>query len=214
MVCIETLLCTQGSALLLEFHLERLKWGLYQNNYPVPDSLTEHVRNTILKALPQDKKNYRFRYLLDIDKTGKYSDTIEMSLMPSSSFKTFSLGLYTQQKKTVSAPWNAKTTQRDLYHAAALWAEKQGLDDAVILNENDDIIETTIFNIFLLKEGILYTPPLSDMPVKGVFRTWVMSHSVFPVIEKSLKREDLLSAEAILLTNALRVIQLGKIISV
>lgn len=210
---IETLQCTQGRILLLEFHLERLKWGLYQNDYPVTNLLIEQVRNTIINNSPKDKNTYKIRYLLEIEKTGKYSDRVEVSRITPSSFETFSLGIYTQQKKAATAPWNAKTTQRELYQAATQWATKQSLDDAIILNEHGNIIETTIFNIFILKDGILYTPPLSDMPVKGVFRTWMMYDSVFPIIEKSLTTDDLLNAESILLTNAVRGMQSGKIIS-
>lgn len=209
---VETLLCTKGRIELFELHLQRIAWGLYQNGYQIPPFFADNARNVILNALPQDNHYYRIRYLPEIEKTGKYTDRIEIFPIAQPSLQILSLGIYTEQKKYKTAPWNAKTTQRTLYQAATQWATKQSLDDAIILNEHGNIIETTIFNIFILKNGVLYTPPLSDMPVKGVFRTWMMYHSVFPIIEKSLTTDDLLNAESILLTNAVRGIQSGKII--
>ncbi len=209
---IETLLCAKGKSELLELHLQRLTWGLYQNGYPVSDILIVTARNTILNALPQDENYYRIRYLLNIDFNGVCSDRVEVIPIEKPVFSTFSLGIYTEQCKQVASPWNAKTTERDLYRSAAKWAAQNNYDDAIILNEKGHVIETTIFNICIMKENKLFTPPLSDMPVKGVYRTWMMHHSVFPVIEKSLTKEDLFNAEAILLTNAVRGIQLGRML--
>lgn len=209
---IETLLCAKGKSELLELHLQRLAWGLYQNGYSVSDTWIDTARNTILNALPQDENYYRIRYLLNMDLNGVISDRVEVIPIENPVFSTFSLGIYTEQYKQVTFPWNAKTMARELYQSAAKWAAQNGYDDAIILNENGHVIETTIFNIYILKGNTLFTPPLSDMPVKGVFRTWMMRNSVFPVIEKSLTKEDLFSAETILLTNAVRGIQLGKIL--
>jgi branched-subunit amino acid aminotransferase/4-amino-4-deoxychorismate lyase len=91
------------------------------------------------------------------------------------------------------------------------WAQANNLEDALILNEKGHVIETSIFNIFLLKNNLLLTPPLSDLPVKGVFRTWMIQNSIFPIIEQSLSIKDILSADLILLTNAIQGVRVGKI---
>ncbi len=208
---IETMLCHHGQIELLDLHLDRLRWGLYQNDIHSVQDIIAQARHTILSNLPQDSKKYKVRYLFNIDDAGNYSDKIELIEISSPSRKTYSIGIYTEHFKKNDAPWNAKTTERAIYQSAMKWAQENGLDDALILNENDHVIETSIFNIFLLKNNLLLTPPLSDLPVKGVFRTWMIQNSIFPIIEQSLSIKDILSADLILLTNAIQGVRVGKI---
>jgi branched-subunit amino acid aminotransferase/4-amino-4-deoxychorismate lyase len=208
---IETMLCHHGRIELLELHLDRLKWGLYQNDIHSVEDIIAQTRQKILSNLPKDSKKYKVRYLLNIDSTGNSTEKIELISLEVLEMKTYSLGVYTEQFKKIDTPWNAKTTDRAIYQSAMQWAQANNLDDALILNEKGHVIETSIFNIFILKNKTLWTPPLSDLPVKGVFRTWMMQNSVFPIIEQSLSVKDILSADLILLTNAIQGLRLGKI---
>lgn len=208
---IETMLCKNGRIELLELHLDRLKWGLYQNEIHSVEDIIAQALHTIESNLPKDSKKYKVRYLLNIDHARNPSEKIELILLGKLEMKTYTLGIYTEQSKKIDAPWNAKTTDRAIYQSAMQWAHANQLDDAVILNEQGHIIETSIFNIFILKNKILLTPPLSDGLVKGVFRTWMMQNSLFPIIEQSLSVKDILSADLILLTNSIQGLRLGKI---
>lgn len=208
---IETMLCQNGRIELLEFHLGRLRWGLYQNDIHFVQDIIVQANHTILSNLPQDSKKYKVRYLLNIDYVGNHSEKIELIEISSPSRKTCSIGIYTEKFKKNDAPWNAKTTERAIYQSAMKWAQANNLEDVLILNEKGNVIETSVFNIFLLKNNLLLTPPLSDLPVKGVFRTWMIQNSIFPIIEQSLSIKDILSADLILLTNAIQGVRVGKI---
>lgn len=208
---IETMLCHNGRIELLEFHLDRLRWGLYQNDMSLVEDIIAQASQTILFYLPRDSKKYKVRYLFNIDEAGNHSEKIELIKISSPSRKTCSIGIYTEQFKKIEAPWNAKTTERSIYQSAMKWSQANNLEDALILNVKGHVIETSIFNIFLLKNNILLTPPLSDLPVKGVFRTWMIQNSIFPIIEQSLSTKDILSADLILLTNAIQGVRVGKI---
>lgn len=208
---IETMLCENGQIKLLEFHLDRLKWGLYQNRVHSIEDIIAQTRNTILSHLPKDSKKYKVRYLFNIDHVRNQSEKIEVISLGVLEMKTYALGIFTDQYKKIDAPWNAKTTDRAIYQSAMQWAHANNFEDALILNEKGHVIETSIFNIFILKDNIQLTPPLSDCLVKGVFRTWMMQNSAFPIIEQSLSINDILSADLILLTNAVQGIRLGKI---
>lgn len=205
---VETMFCENQKIELLDFHLDRLKWGLYQNGFQAVNHKVSLSKNYILSQLPDSSRTYRVRYLIDVD-FDIVSQSVEYTPIDRCSFEIYKIGCYESRVKLKSSPWNAKTTHRDIYNDASQWAKENDFDDAIILNENGFVIETTIFSIFILKDGILYTPPLSDMPVKGVMRSWMMSNCVFPIIEKSLTIEDVENADYILLINAVRGIQLG-----
>lgn len=208
---IETMLCENGQIELLEFHLDRLKWGLYQNEIHSVNLILAQAKLTIHCNLPEDSKKYKIRYLIHIDPQDNFSEKIEKIPLAHSQNSCLEIGIYNKVNKRIAPPWNAKTTERALYQSAMNWALGNELNDALILNENGHVIETSIYNIFILKNNVLFTPPISDMPVKGVFRTWLIQNSAFKIIEQSLSVKDILSADLILLTNAVQGIRLGKI---
>lgn len=211
---VETMLCQNGQIQLLELHLNRLKWGLFQYGISQVDAFIQQATQTILAHLPKDSQKYKVRYLLNIDAEGHSIESIESTIFENSKHKIYQLGIYKAQFKKNGFPWNAKITDRKIYQSALKWANENQLDDALIINEKGHIIESSIFNIFILKNNILYTSPLSDLPVKGVFRTWVIQNSIFPIIEKPIHLEDILDADLLLLTNALRGIQLANLIQI
>lgn len=49
-------------------------------------------------------------------------------------------------------------------------AKNQGFDDAIMLNEKGMITEGTTFNIWAIKNGITYTPPVSSGLLRGITR--------------------------------------------
>lgn len=206
---IETMYCQDGQVALLDDHLDRLCWGLYQNQVTNVSYIRDVCKREILKYISTLYGTYRVRMVFFPDLL-----QFEFSIIPfkNEHFKTWNIGVYHLEQKIMDIPWNAKTTDRGIYERASFWAKENHLDDAVILNEKGRVVETTIFNIFILKDQTLYTPPLSDMPVKGVMRSWLFSNSVFPIVEKSLTVQDLESADQVLLSNAVRGVQLAHLV--
>ncbi len=210
---LETMWSSGGEIPLLEYHLQRLRWGLFQNDVTAANQYIREARKIITANCPQDDNTYKLRYLLPISKSDKNKPHLEIHSIKKPPLNIYRLGFYRQEYKTSRLPWNAKTTNRDFYAKVLAWAQTQNLDDGIIFNEKSHVVETSVCNIFILKKNTIYTPPLFDYPVKGVMRTWLMENSVFPIIEQSLTEQDILSADLILLSNALRGIQLGKILS-
>eukprot|EP01037_Dinobryon_pediforme_P007060 gene7060-7123_t len=54
-----------------------------------------------------------------------------------------------------------KTTQRDIYERAFADGAAQGMDEALLLNRQEDIAEATRNSVFIERNGVLLTPPLS-----------------------------------------------------
>ena len=97
-----------------------------------------------------------------------------------------------------------KVTRRKLYDQAWLAAEKLGAFDALFINEQGFVTEGGRSNVFIKKEGQWLTPPLASGCLPGVMRSVVLSHPTYRAIEKNITRADVLGAEEVIFTNALR----------
>jgi len=78
-----------------------------------------------------------------------------------------------------------------------------GVEDALLLNTQGRLAESTISNLFLLIHGELLTPPVDDGALPGVVRADLIAR--FRGREQSLTPDDLGLAEEAFLTNALGV---------
>ena len=80
------------------------------------------------------------------------------------------------------------------------------LDDSLIVNATGKIIEATSSNIFIVSNGVLYTPPLEDGCVGGIMRMMVINTALsnnITVYENSLTPQNLLNADEVFLTNTI-----------
>ena len=99
-----------------------------------------------------------------------------------------------------------KTANRLPYILAQHEAERAGVDDAVLLNADGKVVEFTTSNLFVVKDGALFTPPLSDGPLPGVARHAVLRLAAgegIRVQEKSFGPEFLDTADEVFATNSL-----------
>jgi para-aminobenzoate synthetase/4-amino-4-deoxychorismate lyase len=96
-----------------------------------------------------------------------------------------------------------KTTHRPLYAEAFQAAAQAGFDDVLFLNLRDEVTEGAIHNIFIEKDGHLFTPPIECGLLPGVQRRHILE--VRPdAEERVLSVQDLHHADAIYLSNAVR----------
>jgi branched-chain amino acid aminotransferase len=82
-------------------------------------------------------------------------------------------------------------------------AAEYGADEALLLNTQGRLAESTISNLFLLIHGELLTPPVADGALPGVVRADIIDR--FRGRETPLTPDDLATAEEAFLTNALGV---------
>jgi branched-chain amino acid aminotransferase len=94
-------------------------------------------------------------------------------------------------------------------------ANKQGFDEVVMLNERGEVSECTSANIFMVRDGKIFTPPLSSGCLEGVTRAILMEiapEAGIPVIEKTLMPDDLYSADEVFISSTNRnLISVGEI---
>jgi branched-chain amino acid aminotransferase len=88
---------------------------------------------------------------------------------------------------------------------AKLWAKEQGFAEALMLNQDGCISETTVSNIFFVKKGIIFTPSLASGILPGVTREYIIqfAQSKGYAVEQGLYQpEELFAADEIFLTNS------------
>jgi branched-chain amino acid aminotransferase len=81
---------------------------------------------------------------------------------------------------------------------ARLEAIRAGADEAFMLNARGHLAEGTTDNVFLVRAGVLYTPPASDGALEGITREAVFAIAKdlgIPTREASLGTYDLHAAE-------------------
>ncbi|MEM0982440.1 MAG: branched-chain-amino-acid transaminase [Planctomycetota bacterium] len=82
----------------------------------------------------------------------------------------------------------------------------RGLFEAIMLNTDGNVSECTGDNIFVVKNGTLYTPPVEAGILEGITRRFVMRELApaagVKVVEKDMRFPELLSADEIFLTGS------------
>lgn len=89
-------------------------------------------------------------------------------------------------------------------------ATEQGYDEAIMLNTKGVITETSIANIFFVKEDRVYTPRLEDGVLPGIIREKIINccHQLgFSIIEKEILPNEISEFTGAFQTNSLIEIQ-------
>ena len=87
---------------------------------------------------------------------------------------------------------------------AKVEALKGGYDEAILLNSLGEVSEATGENLFVVKDGVLRTPPLSSGALEGITRHSIMTIARdlgYEVREEALLRTDLYLADEAFLTG-------------
>ncbi len=116
------------------------------------------------------------------------------------------IDLYTELKKPKTSLSNFKTKNGLIYVMAAISAKEKGLDDYLISNNTGGILESTSANLFVVSNGVLYTPGLEEGCLAGTMRMQIINLALangIKVYECNILPQNLLVADEIFLTNAI-----------
>lgn len=101
-----------------------------------------------------------------------------------------------------------KTTARELYEEERRKALAAGCCEVLFTNKNGEVTEGSVSNIFIRRQGLLVTPPVSSGLLPGTFRRFLLEKG--EAVEQVLCREDVLAADAVYIGNSVRgLIQVG-----
>jgi branched-chain amino acid aminotransferase len=83
-------------------------------------------------------------------------------------------------------------------------ARRDGYDEALLLTDAGNVSEGSGENVFLVDDGVVFTPPLSDGCLDGITRRSVMTllgDDGYEVVERSLTPDDLYGADELFFTG-------------
>ena len=196
---LETMLW-DGEFVFLAMHLDRMESSAVYFEFPFDRaSITSQLVGRSNKFPLGDR--YRVRLLLD--STGKITIT-DTKQSPDRS--TGYVRLSSERTSSEDVFLRHKTTHRERYDRLYAEARADGFDEILFLNEREEVTEGAISNIFILREGRLFTPPLRSGVLPGVFRRYLLDTNA-AAEECVLTVQDLESADGVFLCNSVRGIR-------
>jgi branched-subunit amino acid aminotransferase/4-amino-4-deoxychorismate lyase len=220
----ESIRVMNGKALNLDNHYRRLMEGAKVLKMRIPSFYTVEFFQTKIDELIRKSgitRGGKCKISLDRSSGGTYfpetnevSYFIEIYPYESNLFelnhKGLEIDIYSDLKKQKNFLSNYKTKNGLIYVMAAITAKEKNLDDMLITNDKGGILESINSNLFVVSNGVLYTPGLDEGCLAGTMRMQVINialqHNI-KVYECNILPSNLLAADEIFLTNAIRGIQ-------
>lgn len=104
-----------------------------------------------------------------------------------------------------------KTNNRAVNILAGIYAQENSYDNCLLLNERKNVVEALNGNIFLVKDKVIKTPPLTDGCLKGITRGKILEIikklPEYTVEESSISPFELQKADEMFVTNVIAGIQ-------
>lgn len=215
----ETMLFYKGRCKLFSYHMKRLKLALLELgiDFILPLEDTFELEYQKLAAENTLRTDFcRVRFTVWRSGSGLYqpdSDTgsamMEVFPLNEPEIQYEDIMVLKEIRKSTNNSAFYKSLSSEFYVKAGLALKKYSTHECVLINEMNRVSEGLYSNIFLLKDGIWLTPPLEEGCIAGVFRQYLLD-SDSSVVESVLTMQDLMDAEEIFFTNAVRGIQLIK----
>lgn len=220
----ESIRLANGKVMFLKDHITRLKLGMtvMRMNFPAEFN-TENIEALIKLLLAKNHlgRDARIRLTVMRNEGGFYtpetndiSFLIEAEPLDAEGYVLNQKGLwvdiYTDMKKQLNKLANIKSGNALFYVMAGLAKTSMKLDDCFLINENGSICEAISSNIFVVKNGALYTPPLTEGCVDGIMRKQIMKLATANKIltfEMPITINSLMNGDEVFLTNSIQGIK-------
>lgn len=216
----ESVRIINGRPINLKNHFNRLMEGAKRLKMRAPSYYDlEFFETRILELIHKTgiTQGGKCRVSLDRSMGGTYlpeSNEVEffIEVMPMEDYgfvlnkKGKEIDVYTEYRKQNDPLANYKTKNGLIYVLAAIAAKEKRLDDYLITNTNNGIIEATASNLFVVSNGVLYTPGLEEGCLAGTMRMQIINLALengIKVYECNIMPQNLLVADEIFLTNAI-----------
>ncbi len=183
---------------MLSQHLDRLMSSAEYFLFPLKREAVESELQRQEKALHAIGTAQRVRLLVDSE--GSIDVQSAPLDLPTSSRVRFAA----KQTNSSDRFLYHKTTNRTLYDDELRRGRSEGYFDVLFVNERNELTEGAISNVFVVRDGVYYTPPIRCGVLPGIYRSHFLETRPFPVEQRVLHKEDVTQAEAVYLTNSLR----------
>ena len=215
----ETIKYKNNELILVDEHLSRLWKGMQLLQFDIPKLFTpDNLQDQILLLLKKNNlTTARIRLSIVRGNGGLYDAVNHHPLYIIQAWAIsdnntilnengLQVCIYNDAKKTADHFSSLKHNNYLPYFMGALFAKQEQCNDAFILNEHGRICDSTIANIFIVKNESIFTPSLTEGCVAGVMRKFIIQQLIeqgFMVTETAITKEDLLNADEVFLSNSI-----------
>ncbi len=207
-----TLRVYQGIPFAFEKHWERLQRDAALLSVELPPSrdglLTQLIELVRRNSCPESKMRLNIVRskggLFEGPGSGRATDVVAFTadLVPAA--ETVALALQEHGRHAASPYAGVKTLSWVQNLVMFENAHRAGCADAILLNERGEVSECTSANIFAVRDGVTYTPPLASGPLPGVTRRVMLEQLEDSVLERVLYLDDLYGADEVFITSSTR----------
>lgn len=104
-----------------------------------------------------------------------------------------------------------KSSNRMINVTGSIFADENGYDNCLLINDDKNVIEALNGNLFMLMGNKLITPPISEGCLNGVMRKQILALAkkieTLEVVEEPISPFDLQKADELFITNVIKGIQ-------
>lgn len=221
----ETVKIVDNKILFLEDHYFRLMSAMRIVRMEIPMNFTmEYLEEQIL--LTANKNNVansaRARITVYRNSGGNYlpetnavSYLISVSQLENQLYnitnQDYEIDLYKDFYVTKHLLSTIKSTNKIINITGSIFANENGLDNCLLLNDSKNVIEALQGNLFMLMGNKLITPPVSEGCLNGIMRKQVLDLAKkmdnLEVVEEPISPFDLQKADELFITNVIKGIQ-------
>ena len=220
----ETFKIVNNRILFLEDHYFRLMSSMRILRMEIPMNFTmEFLEQQILELIQinEIEDSARVRMTVFRNSGGFYlPETNEISyLIQSSELKSkqyilnndrYEVDLFKDYYVTKQLLSSIKSTNKAVQIVGSIFAKENDLQNCLLLNDSKNVIEALNGNLFMLKDGKLTTPPISEGCLNGIMRKQILSIVIkmnVEVVEEIISPFDLQKADELFVTNVIQGIQ-------
>lgn len=202
----------KGRPFALDLHLQRLQHDAAktQIEYSMSDAIVAQAVQDVLAANNIERGLARITITQRGDGRWNYSSDSDVSIAaqnfpPSARTNNLRVALSPFRLHSRRATSGLKTTSYLDHQLAWMEAQKRGFDEAVLLNEREEICEGARSNIFWVRDQTLCTPHGSSGCLPGIARALLLRWARQEKIETREERfslDELLAADEVFLSSA------------
>ena len=221
----ETIKVVNNKILFFEDHYFRLMASMRIVRMQIPPNFTlEFLESQILELLKSNaiENSARIRFTVFRNDGGFYLPaTRQISYLIQSfaldnklyiaAFDKYEVDLFKDFFIAKQLLSTLKTTNKMINITGSIFADENGFQNCLLLNNEKNVVEALNGNIFMLIENQLITPPIADGCLNGIMRKQVLrlskSNADITFLEQSISPFDLQKADELFITNVITGIQ-------
>jgi len=218
----ETIRVINRKPMFITDHLKRIKLGMTTLRMNVPNDFSaENISALINELITHNdiENDVRVRLTVFRNEGGFYTPKVnDISFLVETedleekggyvfNKKGYAIEIYHEIKKNKNKLSNLKSGNALLYVLAGIYKRDIKMDECILLNEDNNICEAISSNIFIVKNGALYTPALSEGCVDGILRKQIINiaqQNRILCYEIPIVFNTMMNADEVFLTNAVR----------